>query len=88
MLTRWKLVLSGRVQGIGLRFRAKMGAQQYKLTGWVRNLDDGDVELEVQGEDAAVDAYVNCLRTLPGANVTFLHAEEQDVIEETRFRIR
>lgn len=33
MLTRWRLVLSGRVQGIGLRFRAKMGAQQYKRLG-------------------------------------------------------
>lgn len=88
MLTRWRLVLSGRVQGIGLRFRAKMGAQQYKLTGWVRNLDDGDVELEIQGEEAAVDAFVIYLRNLPGAQITFMQADELDVIAEDRFRVR
>lgn len=88
MLTRWKITLSGRVQGIGLRFRAKMGAQQYKITGWIRNLDNGDVELEIQGEEYAVDSYVNHIRTLPGVQVSYMHADELDVIAEDRFRIR
>ena len=40
----------GQVQGVGFRYRAKYAAQQLDLTGWVENLDDGTVELEVQGQ--------------------------------------
>lgn len=39
----------GTVQGVGFRYRAKCVAQLYDLTGWVDNLDDGSVVLEVQG---------------------------------------
>lgn len=88
MLTRWKIILSGRVQGVGLRFRAKICAQKYHLTGWVQNLDDGDVEFEIQGEPAAVQAYVNEIRTLPGVHITFFHVDELKPIPETRFQIR
>lgn len=47
---RRRYVVSGRVQGVGFRYRAKYAAQQLDLTGWVENLDDGTVELEVQGQ--------------------------------------
>mgnify|MGYP003595996463 CR=1 FL=1 len=39
----------GMVQGVGFRYRAKSVAQLYDLTGWVDNLDDGSVVMEVQG---------------------------------------
>ncbi len=88
MLARWRLVLSGRVQGVGLRFRTKMLAQQRGLTGWVRNLDNGDVELELQGEQTAIDTVLNEVRALPGVRVSALQADELEVIAEKRFRVR
>ena len=58
-MVRWNMILSGRVQHVGLRFRAKMTAQQLGLTGWVRNLDDGNVELELQGEQETIYRFIN-----------------------------
>lgn len=86
-MTRWHITLSGRVQGVGLRFRTKMAAQQYGLTGWARNLDSGDVELELQGEQYKIDACLEHIRSLPGVHVEFLCAEEIPTIPEKHFRI-
>ena len=44
----------GRVQGVGFRYKAMYLASQLGLTGWVDNLWDGRVEMEVQGKAAAV----------------------------------
>ena len=48
----------GRVQGVGFRFTVKQLARGYEVTGWVRNLDDGRVELQCGGERAEVDAFL------------------------------
>ena len=42
--------ISGQVQGVGFRYRARYAAQTLELTGWVENEDDGSVTLEVQGD--------------------------------------
>lgn len=42
-------LIFGTVQGVGFRYRAQYAAQQLALTGWVENLDDGSVEMELQG---------------------------------------
>lgn len=52
---------SGRVQGVGFRYRAQYTAQHLGLTGWVENNWDGTVEMEVQGPEAAVDKVVTTL---------------------------
>ena len=49
---RRRYVVSGRVQGVGFRYRARYAASQLGLTGWVENEDDGTVTLEVQGDPA------------------------------------
>lgn len=45
----------GQVQGVGFRYRAKYAAQTLGLTGWVENMDDGSVEMEVQGLPEQID---------------------------------
>ena len=45
----------GRVQGVGFRYYSVYKARQLGLTGWVRNLYDGSVEMEVQGEERSID---------------------------------
>ncbi len=47
---RKHLIFSGRVQGVGFRYRAMNIAQMLGLTGWVKNRWDGKVEMEVQGK--------------------------------------
>ena len=42
--------ITGQVQGVGFRYRARYAAQTLDLTGWAQNEDDGSVTLEVQGD--------------------------------------
>lgn len=86
-MVRWHLILSGRVQGVGLRFRTKIAAQRFHLTGWVHNLDNGDVELELQGEQDNIDNCLLYLRSLPGIQFSILQAEEKEPAAESRFRV-
>lgn len=87
-MVRWNMILSGRVQHVGLRFRAKMTAQQFCLTGWVCNLDDGNVELELQGEQENIYRFLNTLGTLPGIQFSIIRAKKLEPETETRFGIR
>ena len=49
--------VSGRVQGVGFRYRAYHKALSFSLSGWVRNLDDGRVEFLVQGQTEKIEAF-------------------------------
>lgn len=51
----------GRVQGVGFRFTVKAIACGYEVAGWVRNLHDGRVELQVDGEADEVDAFLRAV---------------------------
>lgn len=54
---RYALLFSGTVQGVGFRWTNQSLAQEHHLTGWIRNLDDGTVEAELQGPPAACAAH-------------------------------
>ena len=57
-MTARQVFYEGRVQGVGFRFTVKQLARGYEVTGWVRNLADGRVELQCSGERAEVDAFL------------------------------
>lgn len=60
----------GRVQGVGFRYWARTTAAGLALTGWVRNLTDGSVELFFQGSDDRVERFSQLLEKGPaGAQV-------------------
>ena len=48
----------GRVQGVGFRFTCKQIARGYEVSGWVRNLPDGRVELQCSGEREEVEDFL------------------------------
>lgn len=52
----------GRVQGVGFRYSVRQIAKGFNVTGWVRNLPDGRVELQVSGEDEEVNAFLQGIR--------------------------
>ena len=53
----------GRVQGVGFRYYAVQKANQLGLTGWVKNLYDGSVEMEVEGQEELIDQLIIFYRT-------------------------
>ena len=62
MVKRATVFYSGRVQGVGFRYTAREIACGYEVTGYVRNLPDGRVELVVEGDEEEVRAYAEALR--------------------------
>ncbi|MBX7212293.1 MAG: acylphosphatase [Verrucomicrobiaceae bacterium] len=58
-MTARQVIYSGRVQGVGFRYSTKQIASGFDVTGWVRNLDDGRVEMQVMAADAdELDAFL------------------------------
>ena len=58
MKTAVRIYYEGRVQGVGFRWTVKNLAQGFDVTGSVRNLPDGRVELDVAGEREEVEAFL------------------------------
>ena len=57
-MIRKHIYVMGRVQGVGFRFFAQRNAAVFHLSGYVQNLDNGMVELEIQGEPEDVEKFL------------------------------
>lgn len=60
-MIRKNLLIDGRVQGVGFRFFVKFNAMPLNLTGFAKNLDDGNVLAQVQGESEKIDSLIQLL---------------------------
>lgn len=76
----WRIVVRGRVQGVGFRAWACREAQELGLDGWVRNRDNGTVEILAIGPVEKLDVLeAACRRGPVAANVTaVLRSTAQD----------
>lgn len=83
-------VIRGRVQGVSYRMSAVGEATRLGLGGWVRNRDDGTVELEAEGPADVVAALLSwCEVGPPAARVTAVEVEERTLTgERGPFRTR
>lgn len=59
---RLTVLYTGRVQGVGFRYAAKSAAAGFEVTGTIRNLPDGGVELIVEGRTGELEAFRAALR--------------------------
>ena len=61
-MSAYKVYYEGRVQGVGFRYTVKQIATGFEVVGWVRNLADGRVEMDVMGDDQEVDEFLQEIR--------------------------
>jgi acylphosphatase len=53
---------SGLVQGVGFRFTAERFANKLDIKGWVKNLDDGRVEIVAEGDESQLNSFLSQLK--------------------------
>jgi acylphosphatase len=66
LVTRLTAWVSGRVQGVGMRWWIRSRALELGLAGWARNTEDGRVEVVAEGDRAAAQALLDLLRAPAG----------------------
>lgn len=87
-MTRRRVVVHGRVQGVWFRESARRRATELGVAGWVRNRGDGAVEAEIEGDAEAVEVLVTWFRHGPsGAQVERLEVEVREPSGESAFRV-
>ena len=87
-IVRKHIYFSGDVQGVGFRFRSYYIAQSLGLTGWVENMWDGRVEMEVQGSESSIQELLARIRQQRWIDITDLEMSEIPCVEESGFHIR
>lgn len=60
-----RVLITGRVQGVGFRYFVTSTADRYPVKGYVRNLETGAVEIEAEGEKKSVHAFLTAVRPGP-----------------------
>ncbi|MGO8969671.1 MAG: acylphosphatase [Myxococcaceae bacterium] len=86
---RIHVILSGRVQGVFFRRATVEVAERLGLAGWVQNLGDGRLELEAEGSEEALDAFLAfCRRGPEAARVDQLLVVHKPARDEVGFRLK
>jgi acylphosphatase len=87
-MVRRSVTVRGRVQGVGFRWTARREAHRLGLGGFVTNLPDASVYVEVEGTPDVVDGFISWLRRgPPGARVSSVDVAELQVTGDTTFAI-
>ncbi len=74
----YHLYVSGDVQQVGFRWYTRQIAQETGVYGWVKNLDDGRVEIMVEGEEAALDSFLQKIQNgYLGKNISEINKFDQ-----------
>ena len=81
---REHIIFRGRVQGVGFRYQAMYAARAYGATGWMENLPDGSVEMEVQGTPAAIGRVLTHLRSGHWIRIDDMDVEECPLVDGER----
>ena len=86
---RYRVLVSGRVQGVFFRDTCQRVANEHGVAGWVRNLGDGRVEAVFEGDAAGVERLVRWTRDGPAeASVSDVAVQDEPVEGLTGFEVR
>ncbi len=84
-----KVIVSGRVQGVGFRYTVLKHAEAFKIKGYVKNLYDGTVEIVIKKDKKTIDKFIKIIKNLPYPIQVDKLSLENTVCEEfKRFEIR
>lgn len=83
-----RVIFQGRVQGVGFRYTTSRLARRFPVTGFVRNLADGTVELMVRGEPGNIREFVDAVSETFAANIQAMDESSEPDQEFDGFRIR
>lgn len=74
------MIVTGHVQGVGFRYSAQEKAREFNVYGWVKNRQDGSVEIDAEGQENNVDAFVEAIKHGPSpyAKVTTVDANPEE----------
>ncbi|WP_234407864.1 acylphosphatase [Anaerosinus massiliensis] len=76
-------VASGHVQGVGFRYFVQTNALKYSLAGWVKNMEDGTVTMEIQGPEVNVNQLLSMIKEgNMFCRVDHLEVRDIDIYEE------
>lgn len=79
----------GRVQGVGFRYYTNKRANEFNLKGYVKNMSDGSVYIEVEGEDSVIKTFVSwCERGPAWSRVSELKISELPFVGYEKFEIK
>ncbi|MCX8178239.1 MAG: acylphosphatase [Candidatus Aenigmarchaeota archaeon] len=82
-MKRVHVFVSGRVQGVNFRWFTKTVAEKLDIKGWVKNLNDGRVEIIAEGDDEEIENFLNYVKKGPIlARVDEIDVREQDYKNE------
>ena len=86
---RVHLIISGKVQGVYFRHNTQKIASQHNVTGWVRNLESGQVEVVLEGDEINVGDVIKWCKVGPlGAKVEYVDIHSESYTGEfTRFNV-
>ena len=79
MLKHCHLIFTGDVQGVGFRYITKSIANRCNVKGWVRNLSDGSVELDVEGDIQDIDGFLLDVKQEFHTNIK--NIQQQEIID-------
>lgn len=79
----YRVIVSGKVQGVGFRAYVSQAAQKEQLKGTVRNLSDGTVEIILQGSEEDLQTLTHILRNPQHAFMKVADVRTQEVTPET-----
>ncbi|MFO8001840.1 MAG: acylphosphatase [Marinilabilia sp.] len=88
-MKRTRVIIGGRVQGVGFRYFVLDTAQRYEIKGYVRNMPGGSVEVDAEGEREQLERFLHeCRQGPPQARVDSFRIEDVPPYGYTRFRIK
>lgn len=88
-IERWRLIIQGKVQGVGFRASCNRRALDLGVRGWVRNRRDGSVEVQAEGAPMAIaELRAWCEQGPPGAQVLRVQPSQLPVTGDDWFEVR